>query len=100
MEIRSLMSGAEGSTGKSEASTLQYSTVLPLTTWVTRAADSTRPPWVGSLIAGAGISLPVKSAHLGAVLAAAMAGGGARSAAALTAAMTRPSPARIEFDAP
>jgi hypothetical protein len=55
MPMRSLMSGADGSIGESAASTPQYSTVSPLTTWVTKDADSTRPPLVGKLMADAGI---------------------------------------------
>ncbi|MFD0852200.1 hypothetical protein ACFQ07_08205, partial [Actinomadura adrarensis] len=66
MPIRSLMFGAAESTGKSAASTLQYSTVTPLTTCVTDIADSTRPPVVGRLITDAGICLPASSAHAGA----------------------------------
>src|SRR5690242_65117 len=47
--ICSLMSGAAGSFGNSAARTLQYSMARPLTTWVTKDADVTRPPRVGRL---------------------------------------------------
>jgi hypothetical protein len=72
--------------------------VSPLTTWVVKDADSTRPPWVGRLIADAGISLPVNSAHLGAVATAAMEGVGPRATTALTDATANASPARIDLE--
>ena len=78
------MSGADGSFGKSDARTLQYSTVRPLTTCVTRDADSTRPPRVGRLIADDGIAVPASSAHLGAVLTVAAAGLCPKTTVALT----------------
>jgi hypothetical protein len=79
---------------------LQYSIVRPLTTWVTKDADSTRPPLVGKLIADAGISLAANSTHRGAVLAVAVAGAGPRTTVAPTNAVATASPAGIRFDLP
>jgi hypothetical protein len=85
---------------KERRPTLQYSMVLPLTTWVTKDADSTRPPLVGKLIADAGISLAANSAHLGAGLPVAVAGAGPRTTVALTNAVASASPAGIRFTLP
>src|SRR3982750_720495 len=68
MSRRNLMSGADGSFGRSAALTPQYSMARPLTVWVTKDAVSTRPPRVGRLITDAGIATPANSAHLGLVL--------------------------------
>jgi hypothetical protein len=95
---RSLMFGADGSTGKSAAWTLQYSMVLPLTTWVTWAADSTRPPLVGNVIADAGMGIPASSAHLGTAFPAAAVDAGPRIADATTSAVTTISRAGICLD--